>query len=607
MVSSISRSIPSPSPRPPPPHYQTYLTPILHRRFARACLIALAVCYLEAYIISDKSNFFWTLFPLSWTGLKCFILFNFSAFPVLVMRIAQLHVGSRANPSAFHTFRKSVGSFSTYMVIFAYILASIVFIILYLSASTSNDLKFIIEGKSYERPRLNERYLYLAYFAVYTGCAQGVLHIIHDRGKVEIDKKAGPFKELMRQRAPFIFANAFFLSLLSGVTAPLIYLAVRPMIWTCTLNLARRVYWLNRSSAIPSFPVGPTLFFRSVWVSMLLGLLWETTHTAFSVYFTQEPLKDGKPVSEKSPDPNGTLITGLKASKAPLTQSMAFWELKFISKNLPNRRRSIFTDVDRKPVNVWEQILKECLHLLMEVDLKLEEVKKPAPSAKEPSTPQPPVDLSPSSPPPIPISQQNVLLTSPNSGGRKFIESVQSKDGTTPNLQLMKRLQIQAPTIAEAEASVSENFKAKLEPFLATGYGEFFRKTIQRTTSSILPNVQLQKDAVVALSQLICASLTEDEYGVVQNHVPAILQSFCATLNALEAYAHDPPVHWTDVYAKQMKDRLVLREPAVLIKALKASLRDIAKTFAPYLKDMVISPEVRKKLDSIKQTVLVSP
>lgn len=56
MVSSISRSIPTPAPRAAPPHYQSFLTPILHRRFVQSCFFGFCVCYIEAFLISSKSS-----------------------------------------------------------------------------------------------------------------------------------------------------------------------------------------------------------------------------------------------------------------------------------------------------------------------------------------------------------------------------------------------------------------------------------------------------------------------------------------------------------------------------------------------------------------------
>jgi nucleoporin NDC1 len=126
--------------------------------------------------------------------------------PVLILRVSQLHVGVRANPSGFHTFKRSVGSFGTYSTILTYVFASLVFISLYLLSSTKGDkLSFIVDGKygfqmppfwnarqcidkfyrTYERPRLNERFIYLVYSASHVGLVQGILHIYRDRGRLE--------------------------------------------------------------------------------------------------------------------------------------------------------------------------------------------------------------------------------------------------------------------------------------------------------------------------------------------------------------------------------------------------------------------------------------
>ena len=39
-----------------------------------------------------------------------------------------------------------------------------------------------------------------------------------------------------------------------------------------------------------------------------------------------------------------------------------------------------------------------------------------------------------------------------------------------------------------------------------------------------------------ALSQLVCASLNEDRYGVVQRDIPRILEAFLSFLSAIEEY-----------------------------------------------------------------------
>lgn len=61
---------------------------------------------------------------------------------------------------------------------------------------------------------------------------------------------------------------------------------------------------------------------------------------------------------------------------------LAFWELAYLAQNSSARRKAIYLDVNRKPANIFEQILNQSLSILGEVDLKLAEVgKPPAPTA----------------------------------------------------------------------------------------------------------------------------------------------------------------------------------------------------------------------------------
>ncbi|KAF8252840.1 hypothetical protein K440DRAFT_362443 [Wilcoxina mikolae CBS 423.85] len=322
MVYSISRSLPAPVPRASPPHYQTFLTPLLHRRFAHACLISLGVCYLDAFLVSDKSNPFWVVFPVSWTGVKCVVLFFLSAMPILILRIAQLHVVKRANPSPFHTLQRSIGSFSTYTTIFTYLGSSVVFTILYLLSSNDTDqLGIVIEGRSYERPRLNERFLYLIFFSAYIGVLQGIYHVAQDRARLEFpDVPITSYKEAARRQLPLLGWNVGVLTAVSAVTGPLAYLPFRHIFWSYTLWFARQFYWLNRSAALPAYPVGPGLFIRSGVIAFLTCLSAEIAHVAFTSFFIENPFQTSKVVSDKSSDPNGTLVTGLRSTKAPLTQ-----------------------------------------------------------------------------------------------------------------------------------------------------------------------------------------------------------------------------------------------------------------------------------------------
>lgn len=104
---------------------------------------------------------------------------------------------------------------------------------------------------------------------------------------------------------------------------------------------------------------------------------------------------------------------------------------------------------------------------------------------------------------------------------------------------------------------------------------------------------------VTALTSLICASLTEDDYGVVQKNVAAVLDAFYSTLSALQRFVTEPPLHWTDVDAKTADGELKLKEPEMLMEELRSGIHQIMEAFEPY-RDSVLTPELLKKLQNVE-------
>lgn len=205
----------------------------------------------------------------------------------------------------------------------------------------------------------------------------------------------------------------------------------------------------------------------------------------------------------------------------------------------------------------------------------------------------------------------NVLLASPKRSSQRFIESVQSTEFTSSGAELRKRLPIPPPAVGSTEAMASKA-KEQFLPFLSSTYGKPFRQTIQATTSSLIPNVRLQLDAIKgmtnfpclcvtsvdsfkALGLLACASLSEDEYGIVQKNIVRILESFCTTLDILQRYSGNPPIHWTDVESRHSANPK-LREPEQLIAELKHAIHNIDEAFRSY---DLIPNNLRNKLPAM--------
>lgn len=85
----------------------------------------------------------------------------------------------------------------------------------------------------------------------------------------------------------------------------------------------------------------------------------------------------------------------------------------------------------------------------------------------------------------------------------------------------------------------------------------------------------------------------------MQGHVEKILQSLCATLETLERYLADPPLHWTDTVAKELGNPGPLPEAERLVAQLRDTIEEITVAFKPYLEE-VVSGEVRSKLPVVE-------
>jgi len=182
---------------------------------------------------------------------------------------------------------------------------------------------------------------------------------------------------------------------------------------------------------------------------------------------------------------------------------MAFAELNYLAHNRPDRRRAIFADVDRKP-SAWEQILNECLRAVNEVEIKLTELISPCTATAASAPPMPPsAPEHNNSPPPIPVSQANILVkTGPRSPGRNLLDMVQAADGSaSPSVALRKHLPIpDSFDASKATKSALDLVKEQMTPMLASSCGEPFRQTVQRVTIGAISNVRVPIDAVSGIS-----------------------------------------------------------------------------------------------------------
>lgn len=286
-------------------------------------------------VLSDASltqlAVIWSWFPLGRAGIRTGLLF-ISAFMIFILRVAQLHVGIRTSYSPLDTFKAYATKFQVVQTLGWYCLSAYFFSEVYIwSAPKDAGLNRIVATMKTDRAVVNEKPVYLTCYLLFLAVLQAAWHLFFDYDRIDMpatktkmlgDKAAGkspiasPAMQ-MRGRMPAIAVSAFARSFVMTLASPFIYcLTVRSFAWSFT-RFWSRIFWnLNKSTALPDkWPFHWTMFWYTFVSGFLLVMLWEVGNAAFSTYVAQEPLKNERPITYESRDPNGSLLTGLKGKK----------------------------------------------------------------------------------------------------------------------------------------------------------------------------------------------------------------------------------------------------------------------------------------------------
>lgn len=187
-------------------------------------------------------------------------------------------------------------------------------------------------ARAHERPRLNERPIFLRSTFYILALIQSFLHLYYDYDRLSIPEtnraagstspnapnRLGSPLEQLKTTLPRRIQAAFLRSLSMIVIGPVVYTTfMRKYAWSWTLYFAKVFRSLPRSSSmlptIPPFSI--SMLFRSFTSTFALLLLWELSSTTFSAFTAQIPLKNDRPLTDGSKDPNGTLLIGLRAKR----------------------------------------------------------------------------------------------------------------------------------------------------------------------------------------------------------------------------------------------------------------------------------------------------
>lgn len=257
--------------------------------------------------------------------------------------------------------------------------------------------------------------------------------------------------------------------------------------------------------------------------------------------------------------------------------------------------------------SAWEQVRSACLGLVLSISDRITQFQSPP----DPSARQHHVNVETLPRLSAPLRQDPILNKPPPLiSNRAKIESnfgaIAKSYGQQPSPFLSPRTKqifnvtrnkLLTPKTEEqllriTPANLRPSFDGYLLWILDSSFGWPFRQSFPRIVCSIIfksPDSQFGQiiDAIDVLSALTVASLEEDKYGKVAKDVALLIQTYGATISAIEVFVASLPVHWTDT---EFKSREVVEVDTVLV-FLKSGLKEMLHGFSEYAKDLGISEQ----------------
>jgi nucleoporin NDC1 len=557
---------------------------------------------------------FWSWFPIGPAGLRTVLLF-IPALIVYILRVAQWHVGHRNTDTPWHTFRKHALKKNTFMTIAGYSLSAWFYSEVYIwSRSPSSRLGFTDKGKDYERIRLNERPLYLRFMFIALAVVQAAVHLWCDYDKIEMptltphnDREAPttsepaikPLQVLLQKLRPMAMLS-LILSVFATIAGTVFYFAgFRYVLWEYYYNLAKRMVSLSRARTQPvGLPPFLPLLLMFITQGTLLALIWQFSNKAFDIYISQAPLKKDKPITTESLDPNGSLLNGLKAKKE-MVHAISLWELALITDRFPERRKTIYNEIERKRGATHEQVTNICLaevrRLLERIGAALDPAFRPQSEAI--STVPTPISLVPR----ITSDLRDGAIAGPGQAPTTrmekfgaFAADVAKSHSSPKNTQnayareaIKKGQEKLAQGAKEAEA-YSSNWRNR---FVVSLFGWPFRHNIRRTAAIIITGAPYSRisplcNAITTLTNLTIFSIKEDDYGRFQKVVPEIVRVFALAIRKIDEYVAS---------LDRAGEPIVLLEEQQVRECLREGLERILRTFGEFLSGLGMSSlEIRE-------------
>ncbi|KAF7543973.1 hypothetical protein G7046_g9891 [Stylonectria norvegica] len=588
--------------------YKDFLQPALHRRFSLTATVLLVVSYVEAVFLDSWNSYIFGWFPLGPVGLRTAFIFT-SGLAILVLRIAHYHVGLRTTGSGFQILSTALVRLQTYETVLYYAFSSLLFGPVFLWAVPDKANLQWITYFSGDRARLNERPLFLMCYLGSCAVTQTFIHYRGDADRLvlELSKNkdksqasgSGDSLKVVLQQLPGLLIKSVTGAIVAVPVALVSYfLVLRSLTWGWALMFLRVFYNLPKTNMLPpSWPTDIFVLTRCIQAGIYIFFVWNAGNFAFSTFMVKEPLKNGKPLTSESKDPNGSILNGLKSKKLSI-KSFAMWELAFIAQGFQTRRQAIYEDIDRKDGPMWSQVYAICMDVVLAVEKRIDDYGKP-----------------PAPPPAAPVAEPKQRSTAPlrddpifTSGVaprhsirgevEKRLGQVARSPGSSPASQLSplakktwREAKDRVLTKEQQEAVSPEHLRSQFEEWtlrlmkvdaVAAVFKQEFRTQFAAAVlGSPFAEPTLCINAIHVLCQLSVYSLAEDQFGNVHRDVPNIIRTLTAVISKLEAFRQTFPIHWTDLDSKRESP-----EVDAVLDALRTGLGQVLVQFEPYSSDL---------------------
>lgn len=668
MAASFTSSFsarPSPTVPPASQSFEPLVKAVLKHRLNRNIFALSAAFSLASHIFfwsSDESSISTRLLSPS-TWLVALLAWIVGILPTIVSRKLNLAAHHTVAPSPRETLASALTKSSTFRTLTIYTASALLLLSLHLYTAPgireSLDLSVFVKSKKHPY-YLNGCLIFLVVAQAWFALSFSLRNIMLERFVFRWSRNVPSNPSNLFITLPLLLITIGLFTLVTfvafGVVFGLTRLVVLPILLRIPLlrNLLRP--FAAHFVRGPWTLVLPLRYLRLEFRTFLLGLVtlvnWEFADTLFNMYIPQ-PVD----VSHTTAEPNVALVSGVTSTDLVFLH-FAYSELRNLatdsSPSSSTRRIALFSDQKYNP-SLWSTLTRAALLRLGHDYQTFLRRGRPAPLSSPPPVTTPAVTVP--NPPSTPILRQPIYKPLQQSPLARVLNSLASdsdlsrateevakevktaaKEAHVP--ELFRSVAVSATSAIPTSTvvtSIAHNPPTTLSSFILfirqrcysalvkyapscsrDIYGQLnewlVRERIHKRAEMSLPNRELDALVIESLSALVCASLAEDRYGVVQRDIPRILEAFLSFLQASEDYQNEVRVLYVPPTPEELTqaDSAVLRQKertrvevakaseaiAVVVDALKSGISDIVRTFGDKLTAFKFPPMTAKKLQS---------